>query len=306
MPCSRQPNHRQELITLGQNAPQYITYENETKLTWCGGCGDYGIRNALIRSLTLEELTPQDVLLCYDVGCHGNGSDKIDAYTFHGLHGRVLPAAAGAAVANQRLKVIAEAGDGGTFSEGIHHLVHAIRNDYPMVFLLHNNENYGLTTGQPSSTTKRDQVMNAAPDGVFLDPMRPAHFALSVGPSFVARTFSGDVKHMTETIRAALRHDGFAFVEILQVCTTYNRATPQSWYWDRIKYLTDDDHDRSDIWAAMKAAYDIENEINLGVLYHKTKHEPFLSRLKPREDMDSELVDEVKHYDISNLMKKYV
>lgn len=307
MGCPSTDYNPKNLIGLGKGKSIAASYESEEKLTWCGGCGDYGIRNALIRALTLENLAQDQVLLCYDVGCHGNGSDKIGAYTFHGLHGRVLPAASGAAIANSKLKVIAEAGDGGTFSEGVHHLVHAVRNNYPVVFLMHNNENYGLTTGQPSSTTPKGQVMNAAPDGVVLDPLNPCDFVLTLKPTFVARTFSGDVDHMTETIRAGLRHDGFAFIELLQVCTTYNRATPQTWYWDRIKKVEDaiPGYDRTDLWAARKAVQDMENQINVGILYENREADSFLNKLPSREGRTSALVDEVKHYDIRPLLKEF-
>ncbi|MFH0820973.1 MAG: thiamine pyrophosphate-dependent enzyme, partial [Candidatus Peregrinibacteria bacterium] len=137
------PNQRKDLKTLIQRKKEYMKLESQEKLTWCGGCGDYGIQKALERALVLENLGTQDLVIFFDIGCHGNGSDKIGAYTFHGLHGRVIPVAAAAALANPRLKVIAEGGDGGTLSEGINHLVHAVRSNYPMVFILHNNENYG-------------------------------------------------------------------------------------------------------------------------------------------------------------------
>lgn len=149
--------------TLGSKAKEYMQYETEEVVTWCGGCGNYAIQNALKRALVLEGKAPKDVLMCFDVGCNGNGSDKIEGYTIHGLHGRVLPLAAGAKIANPDLTVIASAGDGATFSEGINHLIHAIRNDYPMLFLLHDNQNYALTTGQASATTPKGCTMNSSP-----------------------------------------------------------------------------------------------------------------------------------------------
>jgi len=293
------------LQQLAAKADKYAKYESEEKLTWCTGCGNFGIQNALKRALTLEDIDTQNVLLCFDVGCNGNGSDKIHGYTIHGLHGRVVSLAAGAVIANPKMKVVAMAGDGATFSEGVNHLVHAIRNDYPFLFIIHNNNNYGLTTGQASATTRKGQKMNGTPDGVTTDPINPLEMILSLGPTFIARSFSGDTNHMTEMFRAGLNHNGFAVVEVMQSCPTYNKATPQEWYWERLKYLDETNHDTSDIWAARKAAEDLDNKISVGVLYQKNDIN-FLERLASRETLHhSVLVDEVKHYDISKLMEQF-
>lgn len=245
----------------------------ECKTTWCGNCGNYGIQNALKRALVLENLGKKDVLLCFDVGCSGNGSDKIDLFTIHGLHGRVLPLAAGCKLGNPSLEVIASAGDGATFSEGVGHLVHAVRNDYNITFIFHNNENYGLTTGQPSSMTRVGTKMNAAPSGVNEANLNACQFVMSLKPSFVARTYSGRVGHMTDIFRKAINHKGFSFIEVMQACPTYNKATPDEWYEERFfdveSLVESGQYDRSDIWAARKMVDDIEERIAMGVLYVK-------------------------------------
>lgn len=309
MPCGQPSCHRPDtLVSLGKNSKQYLSYESPEKLTWCSGCGDYGIRNSTFRAMALEGLKQEDLLLCYDVGCNGNGADKIRATTIHGLHGRVISLAAGAAIANPRLKVIASAGDGATFSEGVNHLVHAIRNNYPMVFLLHNNENYGLTTGQPSSMTRKGYPMTAAPDGVNAEPVNACAFALGLQPTFVARTFSGDLNHMTEVMRAGLQHPGFAFIEVMQVCTTYNHATPQEWYWERIRPVEEaiPGYDPTNLEAAKKAAADMNDKIMTGVLYRDTKSVPFLGRQVPRKGKKTTLVEEVGHFDVGSLMRDFL
>lgn len=293
------------LDILASKASKYAQFNSEEKLTWCTGCGNFGIQNALKRALTLENINIRDTLLCFDIGCNGNGADKIHSYTLHGLHGRIISAAAGAALANPKLKVIAIAGDGATFSEGVNHLVHAIRSNYPMLFIMHNNNNYGLTTGQASSTTKKGVPMNGTPDGVYVDPLNPLEMILSLNPTFVARSFSGDVKHMTEMLRAGLNHNGFACVEIMQTCPTYNKATPQEWYWERVKKLEDEPHyDRSNIWAARKAAEDLNDRISVGILYERQAPN-FLELLPNRKDAKTTLVEEVKSYDISKLMEEF-
>ena len=284
----------------------YLSYEeSDEKLTWCSGCGNYGIQKALVRALALEELDRQQVLLCYDIGCSGNESDKLGAYTIHGLHGRVLPLAAGASLADHKKQIVAIAGDGATFSEGVNHLVHTLRNDYDVLFILHNNENYGLTTGQASAMTRTGQRMNGSPDGVFAAPMNACHFALSLGPTFVARGFSGDVKHMTELLRQGLRHNGFAFVELMQVCPTYNKATSQRWFWDRIRFVEGiSGYDPTDIKQATEISADLESSIAMGVLY-RNEFGNFYERLPQRQEVQTTLVEEVHPFDVTELMAEF-
>ena len=280
-------------------------YEAKEFLTWCAGCGNYGIINAIKRALVLENISPHETLLCFDVGCNGNASDKIKCNTIHGLHGRVISLASGAAIANPEIQVIATAGDGATFSEGISHLFHAIRNDYPITFIHHNNANYGLTTGQASATTKRGNPMNGSPDGVSLDPLNPLNIVMELNPSFVARTFSGDIKHMTKIIQQGIKHKGFSFIEIMQVCPTYNKATPQEWYSERIDNLENNqDYDNSDLKAAKECASDLENKINIGVIYHNPKRKSFLENL-PNKEKITNLTKEVKYFDIDNLLEEF-
>lgn len=284
---------------------EYLAFESDEKLTWCGGCGNYGIRNAMQRALTMSGFGLRNTMFYYDIGCNGNASDKTSAFSFHGLHGRVLPLAAGGALANLKIKTIASAGDGATMSEGVNHLVHAVRSNYPMVFLLHNNQNYGLTTGQGSATTKKGYAMNGSPDGVMLEPMNPSEFIMTLNPSFVARTFSGDVRHMTEIFKRALQHDGFAFIEILQSCPTYNKATPNVWFWDRIYDVsTVEGYDVSNIEMAKKAVADIYEKIAVGLIYHDKDAVSFDKKMSQRAGVASELSEEVKHYPIDKFLDK--
>ncbi len=285
---------------------QYLSFESCNIHTWCSGCGDLGILNAIIRALVLENIAPHECLLCFDVGCNGNASDKITANTIHGLHGRVISLAAGCAIGNDSLPIIATGGDGATFSEGINHLVHGVRNNYNMVFVCHNNSNYGLTTGQASATTRKGQVMNGTPGEVVSDPLNPAEIVLSLNPSFVARGFSGDVEHLADLIRKGLNHKGFAFIEVLQVCPTYNKATPQNWYWPRLKKVEEiENYDNTNIWQARKIASDLDNQIAIGLLYHNPNKEEFLSIQQNRQNRKTPLVDEVSVFDISKLIQEF-
>lgn len=280
--------------------------DNEEQITWCGNCGNYGIQNALKRALTLEGIEPKDVLLCFDVGCNGNGSDKMNTYTFHGLHGRAISLGAGCALGNSDLKIIASAGDGATFSEGPGHLIHAVRNDYPMIFLHHNNSNYALTTGQASATSPKGEKYNSSPDGVYLEPINPLEVVLGLNPSFVARTFSSDIDHMTEILRQALNHDGFAFIELIQMCPTYNRGISPTFYWDKLKYTHDiENHDPTDLKKAHELATQVDQQIAVGLLYHNPQNQSFLKKIPNRKNIKTSPIQEVKHYDISDLLKEF-
>ena len=284
-----------------QKAAAFTKFETNKKITWCSNCGNYAILNALTRALVLEGIEKKNLLLCFDIGCNGNAADKIETYTLHGLHGRVISVAAGAALANSSVKVIAFGGDGGTFSEGVNHLVHAIRNNYPIVFVHHNNENYGLTVGQASSTTRCGAVMNGAPDGVTAPPINTLQFVLSLDPSFVARGFSGDVNHLTEIFRSALNHKGFAYVEVLQACPTYNKLTPDAWYAGRVKFVEDlKKYDRHDIWQARKIVEDMDKKIYLGLIYENKNKPDFLSLQKSRQGAKTNLVEEVRTRKVSS------
>lgn len=282
--------------------PTVADYYSSNLYTWCTNCGNYGIHAAVKRALVADGVPPCDAMLCFDIGCNGNGSDKIDGYRFHGLHGRIISFACGVSIANSRLTIMAFGGDGATFGEGINHLVHAVRGNYNMTFIFHNNMNYGLTQGQASPTTRKGMKRTALPDGITSDPVHPARFVLSLGATFYARSFSGDVKHMTQVIREANSHPGFSFVEILQSCPTYNRETPHEWYQQRVYDITTrPGYDVANRAQALEVAEDLENHLALGVLYRDVQSVPFNARQANRLERKTELVDEVQRFEVSGL-----
>lgn len=273
-------------------------FHSDNLFTWCTNCGNYGINASVKRALASLGYEPHQVVLFFDIGCNGNGSDKIEGYTFHGLHGRVIPLACGASIANKDVPIIASAGDGATLSEGINHLIHAIRNNYNITFLLHNNENYALTTGQASSTTPKGAKRSIAPDGSLLNPIHVGHLALNLGASFYARGYSGDVNHLTEIIKAGILHKGFSFIEIMQDCPTYNKEMTHDWYRSRIYNLdAQKSHDRSNLTIAYKKASDMENKIATGIIYQNKDIEDFLTIQPNRKGYTSPLIDEVRSYE---------
>lgn len=211
------------------------------RLTWCDGCGNYGIFNSLRTALHELELDEKKVFLCFDIGCNGNGNDKLSGYRAHTLHGRVLPFATGAKLANPELIVIAMAGDGATYAEGMNHFVHSIRNEFPLTFIVHDNGNYGLTTGQCSPTSPQDNPYNSNPHGNLGKVLNPLDLALTLGATFVAQGFSGEMKSLKELIKLAIKHQnsgGFAYLNILQTCPTYNKFETNDEYIDEIVNYT--------------------------------------------------------------------
>jgi 2-oxoglutarate/2-oxoacid ferredoxin oxidoreductase subunit beta len=279
-------------------------YYSETRATWCAGCGDYGIWTAVRYALAALKLHPWQVCLCYDVGCHGNGSDKIEGYRFHGLHGRVIPFAAGAKLANMKIPVIAFGGDGGTFSEGIGHLVHGLRSNYPITFVLHNNANYGLTTGQATPLTWQDQPMNTSPNGIPERTLASMDLVFSLEPTYVARGFSGDITLMTRILTAAIEHRGFAYIEMLQACPTYNHFATHDYLLERYFDANAAGHDPSDLERAKGLATQTQERIACGILYQREDVPHFYERLVSRAGVETTCVEEVRKYDISEYCKE--
>ena len=282
------------------------SYASCNMCNWCDGCGDYGIWTAVKRALVELNIPPHGVLMCYDVGCHGNMSDKLAGYRFHGLHGRVIPLASGAALANPNIPVIAHGGDGASFSEGVNHLVHAIRSNYPVTFILHNNANYGLTTGQASALTWQDQPMNSSPNSIPENTIKSMDFVFSLEPTFVARGFSGNIKQMVEIFKAAIQHRGFAFVDILQACPTYNKFATHEWLMNHVYDVAEEEHDITNFKQAREIAVNTFERVSTGVLYQNKDVPNFYERLVPRKDKKTVPAEEVEKVDVSEFMNKLV
>jgi 2-oxoglutarate/2-oxoacid ferredoxin oxidoreductase subunit beta len=290
------------------NGPKMSDYHCDTVCTWCDSCGNYAVWTALQRALVELGIMPHESLLCCDVGCNGNTSDKMKGYRFHGLHGRVISFAAGAKLANQDVTVIAQGGDGASFSEGVGHFVHAIRSNYPLTFLLHNNANYGLTTGQASATTWQEQPMNTSPYGIPERTIPAMDFVFSLEPTFVARATTTNIKQLTEILKSAIKHQkhGFAVVDILQACPTYNKFATHDFLLEKCYDVTEEGHDIHDFAHARQIAVDTSERIATGVLYQNTDVPSFTQRLEARKGIKTQPVEEVEVRDVSDLMKGFI
>lgn len=233
---------------------------------WCPGCGNPSIRLALKNALEELNLGMDDVIMSAGIGQAGKMPQYIDLNAFAGLHGRSLPVATAIKLSNHNAVVIAEGGDGDAYGEGGNHMIHAIRRNTNITQIVHNNQVYGLTKGQASPTTSQGQVQTFAQDGSRNKMMKPLAFAMTLGAGFVARGFSGDVKQLTEIIKEAIQFKGYALVDVLQPCITWNKVNTFQWYKERVKPL-DESYDPTDFNKALEKALMWGDEIPTGVIY---------------------------------------
>jgi 2-oxoglutarate ferredoxin oxidoreductase subunit beta len=237
---------------------------------WCPGCGNHAILEAVKGALVASNLTPSKVLFVSGIGQAAKAPHYLNANLFNGLHGRSLPVATGAKLANPDLVVVVESGDGCNYGEGGNHLLAAIRRNVDLTLLVHNNQIYGLTKGQASPTSGEGFVTKAQPDGVMSYPFNPVAVATAMKASFVARGFSGEINHLSDLIREAISHRGFALVDILQPCVSFNKVNTYAWYKERCKPLPKD-YDPTNHETALKVAFEWGDHIPIGLIYRNDR-----------------------------------
>lgn len=211
-------------------APDVSAYRTEVNIDWCAGCGDFGILAALQLALSELKLPPSEVAIFSGIGCSGKTPHFVNAYGIHTLHGRTLPFAVGAKLANPGLEVIAVGGDGDGLGIGVGHFVNTGRRNLDITYLIHDNQVYGLTKGQASPTLTLGLQTKSLPKPNINQGVNPIALALAVGCTFIARGYAHDVVNLKEIIKRAIVHRGFAFVDILQPCPTYNDINTKEWY----------------------------------------------------------------------------
>jgi 2-oxoglutarate/2-oxoacid ferredoxin oxidoreductase subunit beta len=241
--------------------------KSDTKPTWCPGCGDYGVVAAVEMALKKLAIPSHNVVIVSGIGCSSNLPHFLSAYGYHGIHGRALPVAEGIRWANHGLTVIATGGDGDGFGIGAGHFVHAMRRNVDITYVTMDNEIYGLTTGQASPTSMMGHKTKSTPGGVIERPIDPVALALASGATYVARGFSGEVKHMADLIQNGIAHKGFAFVDALSPCVTYNKLNTFDWFRQRIYKLEGSGHDPNDIVQAWQKALEWGDKIPIGLFY---------------------------------------
>ena len=241
------------------------------KITWCPGCGNFGILSAVRGALVELGLERAQVVVVSGIGCHGKISDYVNVNTFHGIHGRVLPIATGIKLANPDLTVIGFGGDADCYDEGWDHFCHAVRRNIDVTLIVHNNMILGLTTGQTTATSQAGFKTKSTPFGSISSPLNPIAHALISNGTFVARGFAGDPKHLQNLILGALKHRGFNYIDVFQPCVTFNYLNTYEWFRKRIYKLEESGHDFTDRQKALEKSFEWGDRIPIGIFYEEER-----------------------------------
>jgi len=244
----------------------FCTYET----AWCPGCGNFSILDCL--KTALEELgkDPYEVMMVAGIGQAAKTPQYISANTFCGLHGRSLPAAAAIKIANVNLTVVVDTGDGDSYGEGGNHFIHNIRRNVDITHFVHDNQIYALTKGQASPTSMEGLITEVQTDGSMNTPLNPVLMAIAAGSGFVARAFTGHKEQLVSIMKQAIEYEGYAIVDILQPCISFNKVNTFGWYNKRV-YELDSSYDPTNKLDAMQKAMEFNDKIPLGVLYREKK-----------------------------------
>ncbi|GIO11598.1 2-oxoglutarate ferredoxin oxidoreductase subunit beta [Cohnella xylanilytica] len=242
-------------------------FRNNVKPNWCPGCGDFSVQAAIQRAAANIGLEPEQLAVISGIGCSGRISGYINAYGLHGIHGRALPIAQGVKLANRELTVIASGGDGDGFAIGMGHTVHAIRRNLDITYIVMDNQIYGLTKGQTSPRSAEGFKTKSTPEGSIESTLSPLEIALSAGATFVAQSFSSDLKQLTGLIEAGLQHKGFSLINVFSPCVTFNKVNTYDWFKENIVNLDQfPDYDPSNRVAAMNKIMET-NGMLTGLIY---------------------------------------
>ncbi len=240
----------------------------DTLPTWCPGCGNFAILSAIKMALAERDLAPHEVFFATGVGCGSKLPHYMRSTGFHGLHGRTLALAAGARLANHGLPLIAVHGDGDSFNEGMNHFIQTVRRNINLVDIVQDNRIYGLTKGQYSPTSEKGKRSPTSPAGSIERPINPPALAMTVGATFVSRGYSGELQHLAWLIGQALDHPGYALVDVLQPCVTWNRSYAYAYYKERVYKLQEEEgYDVADSAAAWEKANEWGERIPIGIFY---------------------------------------
>ena len=247
-------------------------FTSKEEIAWCPGCGNFGILNTVKKTLATLGKSPKDILIVSGIGQAAKLPHYIKCNCFNGLHGRAIPVAAAAKIANRDLTVMVTTGDGDCYGEGGNHLIHNIRRNIDITVIVHDNQIYGLTKGQASPTTDTGYTTKVQTEGVILDPLHPLEMAIALGAGFVARGYSLDIEHLSWLILEGIQHKGFSLIDVLQPCVSFNKKNTYEWYSKRVYKVNDDSsYNPADKMSAYKKAHEWEDRIPIGIIYRTEK-----------------------------------
>lgn len=250
-------------------------FRNSVKPNWCPGCGDFSVQAAIQRAAANVGLEPDDLAVVSGIGCSGRISGYINAYGFHGIHGRSLPIAQGVKMANKDLTVIASGGDGDGFAIGLGHTIHAIRRNIDITYIVMDNQIYGLTKGQTSPRSDVGFKTKSTPQGSVESALSVMEMALTAGATFVAQSFSTDLKELTALIEAGINHKGFSLINVFSPCVTYNKVNTYDWFKENLTKLSDiEGYDPHNKMVAMQTLMENKGLVT-GLIYQNTEQKSY-------------------------------
>ncbi|MCA9725670.1 MAG: 2-oxoacid:ferredoxin oxidoreductase subunit beta [Kurthia sp.] len=282
-------------------------FRNTIKPNWCPGCGDFSVQAAIQRAAANRGIEPHELAVVSGIGCSGRLSGYINAFGLHGIHGRALPIAQGLKMANRDLNVIATGGYGDGFAIGMGHTVHSIRRNIDVTYVVMDNQIYGLTKGQTSPRSAAGFVTKSTPGGAIEPSLKPLEVALSSGATFVAQSFSTDLKELTAIIEAGMAHKGFAFINVFSPCVTYNKVNTYDWFKENLTKLADiEGYDPSDRQMAMKTVMEHESLVT-GIIYQDTETTSYQDKVIGYDEAPLHEADiNLKETDLDSLMKEFM
>lgn len=250
-------------------------FRNNVKPNWCPGCGDFSVQAAIQRAAANVGLQPDNLAVVSGIGCSGRISGYINSYGFHGIHGRSLPIAQGVKMSNRDLTVIASGGDGDGFAIGMGHTIHAIRRNIDITYIVMDNQIYGLTKGQTSPRSDAGFKTKSTPMGSIESALSVMEMALTAGGTFVAQSFSTDLKDLTALIEAGINHKGFSFINVYSPCVTYNKVNTYDWFKENLTKLSDiEGYDPSNKAVAMQTLMENKGLVT-GLIYQNKEQKSY-------------------------------
>jgi 2-oxoglutarate/2-oxoacid ferredoxin oxidoreductase subunit beta len=256
-------------------ATTFKDFRNNVKPNWCPGCGDFSVQAAIQRAAANVGLQPDNLAVVSGIGCSGRISGYINSYGFHGIHGRSLPIAQGVKMANRDLTVIASGGDGDGFAIGMGHTIHAIRRNIDITYIVMDNQIYGLTKGQTSPRSDAGFVTKSTPKGSIESALSVMEMALTAGATFVAQSFSTDLKDLTALIEAGINHKGFSLINVFSPCVTYNKVNTYDWFKENLTKLANvEGYDANNKELAMQTLMRHKGLVT-GLIYQNTEQKSY-------------------------------
>ncbi|MGM9926327.1 MAG: 2-oxoacid:ferredoxin oxidoreductase subunit beta [Bacillus sp. (in: firmicutes)] len=282
-------------------------FRNDVKPNWCPGCGDFSVQAAIQRAAANAGLEPDQLAVISGIGCSGRISGYIKSYGFHSIHGRSLPIAQGVKMANRDLTVIASGGDGDGFAIGMGHTIHAIRRNIDVTYIVMDNQIYGLTKGQTSPRSGAGFKTKSTPQGSIEPALSPMETALTVGATFVAQSFSTDLKDLTSIIEAGINHKGFSLINVFSPCVTYNKINTYDWFKENLtKLSTIEGYDASNRELAMQTLMK-HNGLVTGIIYQDKERKSYQELAKGYAETPlSQSKLELEQEDFDKLLKEFM